>query len=98
MVLKIAYWATTIIAAAMLLSAVTYLTGSAQVIAFVNHLGYPQHLRLVLGVAKPAAGVVSAHPANACAAASTATRPSARVPAATRANSFPLYGSWTSKT
>ncbi len=58
MVLKIAYWATTIIAAAMLLSAVTYLTGSAQVVAFVNHLGYPQHLRLVLGVAKPAAGVV----------------------------------------
>src|SRR5207249_8285143 len=58
MVLKVAYWATTIIAAAMLLSAVTYLTGSAQVVAFVNHLGYPQHLRLVLGVAKPAAGVV----------------------------------------
>ncbi len=58
MVWKIAYWATTIIAAAMLLSALTYLTGSAQVVAFVNHLGYPQHLRLVLGVAKPAAGVV----------------------------------------
>src|SRR5437899_6914058 len=58
MVLKIAYWATTIIAAAMLLSAVTYLTGSAQVVAFVNHLGYPQHLRLILGVAKPAAAIV----------------------------------------
>src|SRR5580765_2725225 len=58
MVLKIAYWATTIIAAAMLLSAVTYLTGSAQVVAGFNHLGYPQHLRLVLGVAKPAAGLV----------------------------------------
>ena len=58
MVLKIAYWATTIIAAAMLLSAVTYLTGSAQVVAVINHLGYPQHLRLVLGVAKPAAGIV----------------------------------------
>ena len=58
MVLKIAYWATTILAAAMLLSAVTYLTGSAQVVAVINHLGYPQHLRLVLGVAKPTAAVV----------------------------------------
>src|SRR2546428_4470827 len=58
MVLKIVYWATTSIAAAMLLMAVTYLTGSAQIVAAINHLGYPQHLRLVLGVAKPAAGVV----------------------------------------
>jgi len=58
MVLKIAYWTTTIIAAAMLLMAVTYLTGSAQIVAAINHLGYPQHLRVVLGIAKPAAGVV----------------------------------------
>src|SRR5947207_14733165 len=58
MVLKIAYWTTTIIAAAMLLLAVTYLTGSAQIVAAINHLGYPQHLRVVLGGAKPAAGLV----------------------------------------
>jgi hypothetical protein len=58
MVLKIVYWATTIIAAAMLLLDVIYLAGSAQVVAAINHLGYPQHLRLVLGFAKPAAGVV----------------------------------------
>jgi len=58
MVLKIVYWATTIIAVAMLLLDLIYLTGSAQIVAAFNHLGYPQHLRLVLGVAKPAAGVV----------------------------------------
>jgi len=57
-VLKIVYWATTVIAAAMLLMAVTYLTGSAQIVAAITHLGYPQHLRVVLGIAKPAAGVV----------------------------------------
>jgi DoxX-like family len=57
-VLKIVYWATTVIAAAMLLLAVTYLTGSAQIVAAITHLGYPQHLRVVLGIAKPAAGVV----------------------------------------
>ena len=58
MVAKIAYWTTTVIAAVMLLMAVPYLTGSAQIVAAMNHLGYPQHLRVVLGVAKPAAGVV----------------------------------------
>jgi len=57
-VLKIVYWATTVIAAAMLLLAVTYLTGSAQIVAAITQLGYPQHLRVVLGIAKPAAGVV----------------------------------------
>jgi hypothetical protein len=58
MALKIVYWVTTIIAAAMLLMDLIYLTGSAEMVAGFNHLGYPQHLRLVLGVAKPAAGVV----------------------------------------
>ena len=58
MVLKIVYWASTIMAAVMLAFALSYLTGSAQMVEGFNHLGYPQHLRLVLGVAKPAAGVV----------------------------------------
>ena len=58
MVRKIAYWATTIIAAVMLGFALSYLTGSPQVVEGFNHLGYPQHLRIVLGVAKPAAAVV----------------------------------------
>jgi DoxX-like protein len=55
---KIAYWASTIIAALMLAFALSYLTGSPQVVDGFNHLGYPQHLRIVLGVAKPAAAVV----------------------------------------
>jgi hypothetical protein len=55
---KIAYWASTIIAAVMLAFALVYLTGSPQVVDGFNHLGYPQHLRIVLGVAKPAAAVV----------------------------------------
>jgi len=58
MALKITYWATTIVAALMLGFALSYLTGSAQIVEGFKHLGYPQHLRLVLGVAKPAAGVV----------------------------------------
>jgi hypothetical protein len=58
MVLKVVYWATTLIAAAMLLLDVIYLTGSPQWVAAFDHLGYPQHLRVVLGVAKPGAGVV----------------------------------------
>jgi DoxX-like protein len=55
---KIAYWASTSIAALMLAFALSYLTGSPQVVDGFNHLGYPQHLRIVLGVAKPAAAVV----------------------------------------
>jgi DoxX-like family len=58
MALKIVYWASTGIAALMLLFALTYLTGNPQVVEGFNHLGYPQYLRFVLGVAKPAAGVV----------------------------------------
>ena len=58
MALKIAYWASTIIAAVMLGFALSYLTGNQQVVEGFKHLGYPQYLRIVLGVAKPAAGVV----------------------------------------
>ena len=58
MALKIAYWASTIIAAVMLGFALSYLTGNEQVVTGFKHIGYPQHLRLVLGVAKPAAAVV----------------------------------------
>jgi hypothetical protein len=58
MALKIVYWASTIIAAVMLGMALSYLTGNQQVVEGFKHLGYPQYLRIVLGVAKPAAGVV----------------------------------------
>jgi hypothetical protein len=52
MVRKVAYWVTTGIVVLMTLPAVTYLTGSPQVVAGFTHLGYPQHLRIILGVAK----------------------------------------------
>lgn len=55
---RIAYWATTAIAALALLGSLSYLTGSEQVVSGFTKAGYPQHLRIVLGVAKPAAALV----------------------------------------
>jgi len=55
---KIAYWTSTAIVAVMLLMALTYLTGNEQVVSGFAKAGYPQHLRIVLGIAKPAAAVV----------------------------------------
>ena len=58
MVRKAAYWITTVIVSLMLLFALTYLTGSEEVVSGFAKAGYPQHLRLVLGIAKPAAAIV----------------------------------------
>jgi hypothetical protein len=58
MVRKAAYWGSTAIVAVMLLFAVSYLTGSEQVTSGFAKAGYPQHLRIVLGMAKPAAAIV----------------------------------------
>src|SRR5687768_294601 len=58
MVRKIVYWVSTAIAAVALFGAVTYLTGSEQVVSGFAKAGYPQHLRIVLGIAKPAAAIV----------------------------------------
>jgi len=58
MIRRIAYWSSTAIVAAMLLFALTYLTGSEQVVSGFAKSGYPQHLRIVLGIAKPAAAIV----------------------------------------
>jgi hypothetical protein len=55
---KIAYWTSTAIVAVMLLLALSYLTGSEQVVSGFTKSGYPQHLRIVLGVAKPIAAIV----------------------------------------
>jgi hypothetical protein len=55
---KIAYWSSTTIAAVMLLFALTYLTGSEQVVSGFTKSGYPQHLRIVLGIAKPVAAII----------------------------------------
>ena len=58
MIRKVAYWISTAIVSAMLLMALTYLTGGEQVVSGFRRSGYPQHLRIVLGIAKPAAGIV----------------------------------------
>jgi hypothetical protein len=55
---RIAYWTTTGIVSLMLLFALSYLTGSEQVTSGFAKAGYPQHLRIVLGLAKPAAAIV----------------------------------------
>jgi DoxX-like family len=55
---KAAYWATTVIVALLLLMSLTYLTGSEEVVSGFAKAGYPQHLRIVLGLAKPAAAIV----------------------------------------
>lgn len=58
MIRKIAYWSSTAIVGLGLLSALTYLTGNEQVVSGFADSGYPQHLRIVLGIAKPMAAIV----------------------------------------
>ena len=53
----IAYWVTTGLIAASALLALSYLSGSPQVVQGFNHLGYPQQLRIILGIAKPLAAI-----------------------------------------
>jgi amino acid permease len=55
---KIVYWVSTVIACASLLAALSYLTGSKAVVEGFLKSGYPQHLRIVLGIAKPIAAIV----------------------------------------
>ena len=51
---KIIYWVTTgLVAAFGFLSAFTYLSGSSQAVQGFAHVGYPQQLRIILGIAKP---------------------------------------------
>ncbi len=58
MVRKIAYWGSTALASVALLASVSYLTGSEQVVSGFAKAGYPQHLRIVLGIAKPVAAII----------------------------------------
>jgi len=55
---KVAYWISTGIACLALLGSLTYLAGGAEVVAGFAKAGYPQHLRIVLGIAKPTAAIV----------------------------------------
>jgi hypothetical protein len=58
MLRKVAYWGSTTIVSVMLLFALSYLTGNEQVVSGFAKAGYPQHLRIVLGIVKPAAAIV----------------------------------------
>ena len=51
---KIIYWVCTGLLAAMsLFAAYAYLLGSSQAVQGFSHVGYPQQLRIILGIAKP---------------------------------------------
>jgi uncharacterized membrane protein YphA (DoxX/SURF4 family) len=50
----ISYWvATGLVAAMSFLAAYGYLSGSLQSVQGFAHVGYPQQLRIILGIAKP---------------------------------------------
>jgi hypothetical protein len=55
---KVAYWGSTALAGLALLGSLSYLTGNEQVVSGFAKAGYPQHLRIVLGFAKPAAAII----------------------------------------
>lgn len=51
---KITYWVCTgLIAAQGFLAAFIYLSGNPQAVQGFAHVGYPQQLRIILGIAKP---------------------------------------------
>src|SRR4029453_4997412 len=56
---KITYWgATGLVAIVPLLAAFAYLTGAPQAVENFRHVGYPQQLRVLLGIAKLSAAIV----------------------------------------
>jgi hypothetical protein len=55
---KIVYWVCTVVACLALFGSLSYLTGSKEVVEGFAKAGYPQHLRIVLGIAKPVAAIV----------------------------------------
>src|SRR5579864_3654760 len=55
---KVTYWVTTgMLAALSLMAAFAYLSGSPQAVQGFVHVGYPQQLRIILGIAKPLGGI-----------------------------------------
>jgi VIT1/CCC1 family predicted Fe2+/Mn2+ transporter len=55
---RIVYWISTGILSLMLLMSLSYLISNEQMVSSWAKSGYPQHLRIVLGIAKPAAAIV----------------------------------------
>jgi uncharacterized membrane protein YphA (DoxX/SURF4 family) len=55
---KVTYWVTTgLLAALSAFAGFSYLMGGAQVVQGFAHTGYPQQLRIILGIAKPLGGL-----------------------------------------
>jgi len=56
---KVAYWGSTgLVAALSLFAGFAYLSGSAEAVQGFAHVGYPQQLRIMLGIAKPLGAIV----------------------------------------
>jgi DoxX-like family len=56
---KITYWVSTVLVAVpSFFAAFAYLSGSPQAVQGFAHVGYPQQLRIILGIAKPLGGIV----------------------------------------
>ena len=56
---KVIYWVVTGLLAAMsIFAGVAYLMGGQQAVQGFAHVGYPQQLRIILGIAKPLGGIV----------------------------------------
>ena len=56
---KIIYWLTTgLLAALSIFAAFAYLSGSPQAVEGFAHVGYPQQLRIILGIAKLLGAIV----------------------------------------
>lgn len=56
---NIIYWVTTVIIAALsLFAAYAYLSGGSQAVQGFAAVGYPQQLRIILGIAKPLGAIV----------------------------------------
>lgn len=55
---KVVYWGSTVLVSLALFGSLSYLTGSEQVVSGFAKAGYPQHLRIVLGIVKPLAAIV----------------------------------------
>jgi hypothetical protein len=60
---KVIYWATTgVLALLSLFAAFTYLSGSQEAVTGFAHVGYPQQLRVILGIAKLAGAIALVAP------------------------------------
>jgi hypothetical protein len=56
---KITYWVSTgLVAVLSLFAGFVYLSGSPQAVEGFAHVGYPQQLRIILGMAKPLGAII----------------------------------------